>query len=152
MKLATLVYVKNGGKILMLHRNKKENDIHAGKYNGLGGKFEPGETPEGCASRELLEESGLIAEELDLRGFITFPNFARGEDWYVFVFVVNKFSGQLIDSPEGALEWIDEDQISKLNLWGGDYIFLPWLSRQERFSACFKYENGKLESHSVCFY
>ena len=152
MKLATLCYVKNGNEILLLHRNKKENDIHAGKYNGLGGKFEPGETPEACARREILEESGLIAEELDLRGFITFPNFARGEDWYVFVFMINRFSGELIDSPEGTLEWVEMSDIPKQNFWEGDYIFLPWLFRPERFSACFDYEAGKLVDHSVYFY
>ncbi|MFZ5949308.1 MAG: NUDIX hydrolase [Candidatus Rifleibacteriota bacterium] len=152
MKLATLCYVKDGSRYLLLHRNKKENDIHAGKYNGLGGKFEPGETPEACARREIFEESGLVVENLDLRGFITFPNFARGEDWYVFVFVITKFSGNLIDSPEGTLEWVEEADIKRLNFWEGDYIFLPWLSKPERFSACFNYAAGKLTSHHVCFY
>ena len=43
----------------LAHRNKKANDIHEGKWNGLGGKFEAGETPEECVVREVLEESGL---------------------------------------------------------------------------------------------
>jgi len=48
MKLATLCYVqdKKTNSTLMLHRVKKENDYHRGKWNGLGGKFEPGESPE----------------------------------------------------------------------------------------------------------
>jgi len=33
--------------------DKKPNDIHEGKWNGLGGKFEAGETPEECGSGEL---------------------------------------------------------------------------------------------------
>ena len=53
MKLATLCYLKRDGKTLMLYRNKKENDTHEGKWNGLGGKFEQGETPEACAIREM---------------------------------------------------------------------------------------------------
>jgi 8-oxo-dGTP diphosphatase len=40
MKLATLCYIRHNGKTLMLHRIKKENDMHKGKWNGLGGKFE----------------------------------------------------------------------------------------------------------------
>lgn len=36
MKLATLCYVKHNGHTLMLHRVKKQNDMHAGKWNGLG--------------------------------------------------------------------------------------------------------------------
>ncbi|MCK7526389.1 MAG: NUDIX domain-containing protein [Ignavibacteriales bacterium] len=43
----------------MLHRVKKENDYHEGKWNGLGGKFEQGESPEECAVREIEEECGL---------------------------------------------------------------------------------------------
>jgi 8-oxo-dGTP diphosphatase len=152
LKLATLCYIRNDNKILLLHRNKKENDIHAGKYNGLGGKFEQGETPEACARREIFEESGLVAESLDLRGFITFPKFARGEDWYVFIFVIDKVSGELIDSPEGTLEWVEESKLGSLNFWEGDRIFMPWLFEQKRFSACFVYESGKLADYSVHFY
>jgi len=37
----------------MVYRNKKVNDIHEGKWNGLGGKFEEGETPEECVIREI---------------------------------------------------------------------------------------------------
>ena len=59
MKLATLCYVRRGGKTFMMHRIKKQHDMHAGKWNGLGGKLEPGETPEECAVREVHEESGL---------------------------------------------------------------------------------------------
>ena len=45
MKLATLCYVQRDGQTLMLHRVKKANDMHQGKWNGLGGKLEAGETP-----------------------------------------------------------------------------------------------------------
>ncbi|MCF7797724.1 MAG: NUDIX domain-containing protein [Lentisphaeria bacterium] len=70
--LATLVYVQDGEKTLMLHRVKKENDYHAGKWNGLGGKFEPGESPEACAIREVAEESGLQIKNPELCGHILF--------------------------------------------------------------------------------
>ena len=59
MQLATLCYIKKNQKTLMLHRIKKQNDIHEGKWNGLGGKFEFGETPEECVIREVKEESGI---------------------------------------------------------------------------------------------
>lgn len=35
MQAATLVYVQKDDKTLMLHRVKKQNDIHEGKWNGL---------------------------------------------------------------------------------------------------------------------
>ena len=110
MKLATLCYVRKDNHTLMVHRVKKENDMHAGKWNGLGGKLEPGETPEECASREIWEESGLCVKNLVLRGIITFPGFYDEEDWYTFLFVIDDFEGDLIDSPEGTLKWIPDNE------------------------------------------
>jgi ADP-ribose pyrophosphatase len=71
MKLTTLCYIKKDGKTLMLHRTKKQNDIHGGKWNGLGGHMEQGETPEECAIREVCEESGLTIKKPLLRGILT---------------------------------------------------------------------------------
>jgi 8-oxo-dGTP diphosphatase len=70
VKLATLCYLRQAGKTLMVYRNKKPNDMYLGKRNGLGGKPEPGESPEECAVREIFEESGLHAKELILKGFL----------------------------------------------------------------------------------
>ena len=152
MKLGTLVYLKQKGKTLMLHRVKKEQDFHEGKWNGLGGKLDPGETPEACAIREVKEESGLDLKALKLRGIITFPLFDQVDDWYVYLFTGTEFSGDLIDSPEGDLEWIDNDKLLDLNLWEGDYIFLQWIEQERFFSGKFVYEEKQLVDHSVVFY
>jgi len=152
MKLATLCYLRQNGKTLMVHRIKKPNDIHEGKWNGLGGKFEPGETPEECARREIFEESGLRVKKLVLKGLLTFPLFARDEDWYAFVFVATDFEGSLIESPEGTLQWIDDSKLTDLNLWEGDRIFLPWLERPGFFSGKFVYQDGALVDHLAVFY
>lgn len=139
-------------KTLMLNRNKKPGDIHLGKWNGLGGKFEVGETPEQCVIREVKEESGLDITSPRLRGFITFPNFKEDQDWYVFVFTANKYSGELINSAEGELSWIEDSKILELPLWEGDKIFIPWLEQNKFFSACFEYKNKTLAKHNVIFY
>jgi 8-oxo-dGTP diphosphatase len=154
MQLATLCYVtdKKTNSTLMLHRVKKENDYHEGKWNGLGGKFEQGESPEECAIREIEEECGLKVKSVKMRGFITFPMFDGKEDWYVFLFTADEFVGELIDSPEGNLAWIINDKLTELNLWEGDNIFIPWLFKDGFFSAKFNYENGKYFNHEVSFY
>jgi len=152
MKLATLVYLRKAGKTLMVLRNKKLNDVHQGKWNGLGGKFEAGETPEECAIREVYEESGLVVKKLQLKGFLTFPNFANNEDWYAFLFCATDFEGELIDSPEGELAWIDDEKVLSLPLWEGDRIFLPWLDQTGFFSAKFTYRDGKLIDYQVDHY
>jgi 8-oxo-dGTP diphosphatase len=152
MKLATLCYLRKDRHTLMIHRIKKENDMHAGKWNGLGGKLEPGETPEECAIREIQEESGLTVKSLKLRGIITFPGFSDDEDWYTFLFVVEDFEGELIDSPEGELRWVPDKELLALNLWPGDRIFIPWLGRREFFSGKFIYKDRQLVEHGVVFY
>jgi 8-oxo-dGTP diphosphatase len=150
--LATLCYVRHNGQTLMIHRVKKANDMHEGKYNGLGGKFEPGETPEQCAIREVEEESGLTMIEPCLKGLIDFPKFDGVNDWYVFIFTADKFTGDPIESNEGYLEWIDNDKLFDLNLWDGDKIFIKWLDNDGFFSAKFIYEAGEFKGHAVTFY
>lgn len=152
LKLATLCYVRRGEQTLMIHRIKKANDMHQGRWNGLGGKLDPGETPEECARREICEESGLSVGELSLKGFLTFPGFANDDDWYAFVFIATGCHGELIDPEEGNLAWIENSQLLSLNLWDGDRLFIPWLDRPGFFSAKFVYKDSQLVSHEVAFY
>lgn len=154
MKLvaATLCYLRTGGKTLMLHRNKKEGDVHRGKWNGLGGKLESGETPEECVVREVREESGLTVRSPRLRGILTFPAFKSGEDWLVFVYTAEGYAGSLGPCPEGDLEWVPDAKIAGLPLWEGDRVFLPWLEQEKFFSGKFVYRDGRLASHEETFY
>ncbi len=152
LRLATLCYVQRPGQTLMLHRVKRENDYHQGKWNGLGGKFEPGESPEECVVREVYEESGLLCRDPLLRGQITFPNFDGEADWYVWLFVAPHWKGKLIDSPEGRLAWIDNDKLAALNLWPGDRLFIPWIFEERFFSAKFLYQDGDFQGYEATFY
>lgn len=155
MKLATINYIDNGRQFLLLHRNKKTNDIHEGKYISVGGKFELGETPEECAIREIYEETGLVVNKLDLKGIITYPHFDKtGEDWYCFVYRVSDYIGELKTvCDEGTLVWVDYNQILSYPTWEGDYIHLKWiLEERGMFSAKFIYQEEKLQEYDVVFY
>jgi 8-oxo-dGTP diphosphatase len=152
MILATLCYIKHDGHTLMVYRNKKPNDMHEGKWNGLGGKFEPGESPEECVIREVWEESGLEIRNPKMHGLLMFPSF-KGDDWYVFVFTAKKFSGELMtSSPEGKLEWISDEELTSLNLWESDQIFFPWLEDERFFSAKFIYDNDEMQTYEMTFH
>jgi 8-oxo-dGTP diphosphatase len=151
MILATLCYVRSHGRTLMVHRNRKPGDIHSGKWNGLGGKFEAGESPEECVRREVLEESGLEIENPRLRGLLTFPGF-KGNDWTVFVYTAGEFRGELIDSPEGDLRWVPDDELEALPLWPSDPIFFAWMRAQRFFSAKFVYAGDEMLEYQVTFH
>lgn len=153
MKLATLIYIEKDGKVLMMFRDKKENDMHKRKYNGIGGKFESGESPEECMIRETKEETGLIPTKYRLAGISTYPKFFEDEDWYVFIYHVLEFTGELIESYEGILEWIPIESLFNLNMWEDNKIFLDWLVQEKFFSSKFNYKNKKLDSsYKVSFY
>jgi len=150
MKLGTLCYIEKDSKYLLLHRTKKKNDMHQGKYVGLGGKFEPGESPEECVTREVYEESGLRVKSPRLRSIMTFPGFANDEDWYVFLFTVTDFAGEIQPCPEGGLVWVEKSVIQALPMHDGDYIFIKWLDEYTNvFSAKFNYKDGKLQDYSL---
>lgn len=153
VKLATICYLDNGKELLMLHRNKKANDVHHGKWISVGGKLEAGETPEECAIREIKEETGLDVRLPQMIGVITFPEFTPGHDWYCYVFRVTEFSGDLVECDEGTLEWVPYDQVPLKPTWEGDLQLTKWvLEHRPFFSAKFSYQNQHLTDQSVVFY
>ena len=153
VKLATICYVDNGKEFLLLHRNKKPNDVHAGKWIGVGGNLEKGETPQECAVREILEETGLRVNKPVLKGIITFPDFTPDNDWYTYVFKVTEFEGDLIDCDEGTLEWVSYEEILSKPTWEGDHTFLSWILEDKPFfSAKFSYKGEKLVESHVDYY
>ncbi len=153
MKLSVLCYVLKEDEVLMLHRNKRDEDYHKGRWNGLGGKFEAGESPEACLIREVFEESGLRLLRWDYQGLITFPNFDGKDDWYTFIYTADSFEGDIKECDEGSLSWIPREKITSLNLWDGDRVFLDWIfNKKEHFSAVFYYEDGQYIKNEVTFY
>lgn len=150
MKNTTLCYIEKDGKYLMLHRVKKSNDINKDKWVGIGGKFEQRETPFECARREIIEETGLVVDNLNYRGIVTFVSDKYGTE-YMHLFHSCSFSGELkTECDEGTLEWVEIDKITKLPLWEGDKIFLDLLRKDVPFfSLKLEYVGEKLVSHKT---
>lgn len=145
----TLIYIEHEGKYLMLHRVKKKHDINHDKWIGVGGKCEENESPEECAIREAYEETGLTLLEPEYRGIVTFVcNQYEGE--YMHIFKATRFTGELIDSPEGDLRWVDKREVPNLFTWEGDRIFLEKIAEPSPFfSLKLTYHGDKLVE-SVC--
>lgn len=131
MLQTTLCYLDIGDRTLMLHRVKKKNDVNHDKWIGVGGKFEPGESPEECMLREFREETGLTLTKWAYRGIVTFVS----EDWceYMHLFTATGFEGTLRECDEGTLEWVPDGQVERLPIWAGDRIFLRLLRERETF-------------------
>ena len=152
--LATLGYIlsPDGSEVLMIHRNKRPDDLHFGKYNGLGGRLEANEDIVNGMKREIREESGLVAERIVLRGTISWPGFGKkDEDWFGFIFRIESWHGEAsTGNHEGTLEWVPLTSLSKLSLWPSDHHFLPMVFDDDPrpFHGYMPYRNGEMVSWS----
>ena len=153
MKMTTLCYIEKEGKYLMLHRVKKHHDINAGKWIGVGGHVENGETPEECLLREVKEETGLVLTAYRLRGLGTFLSDVC-EPELMCVFTADAFDGEMIECDEGELAWVEKSDVLALPTWEGDRVFLErLLSGDERFfSIKLRYEGDKLVEKKITDY
>lgn len=155
--LATLGYVMSPDRrrVLMILRNARPDDAHAGKYNGLGGKLDPGEDIITGLCREVREEAGLECDDLILRGTISWPGFGKhGEDWFGFVFRIDRWHGEpLASNHEGSLSWVEVDRVLDLPLWEGDRHFLPLVLGDDprQFHGVMPYRDGRPLSWTVRF-
>ena len=123
---STLCYITRGNDVLMLHRVKKKNDLNKDKWIGIGGKFEPEETPDECLLREAREETGLELTSWRLRGVVTFLS-DRWEGEYMYLFTADGFAGELKECDEGDLQWVSREFLNELPKWEGDQLFLDLL-------------------------
>ena len=144
--LTTLCYLEKDNKYLMLHRNKKEIDINKGKWLGVGGKLENGETPEECLRREVREETGYELRNFKFRGIVTFifEKFGKEIAEYMHLFSAKNVAGEPIECNEGVFEWVYKNKVYDLSLWEGDKIFLKLLeNRSDFFSLKLVYDSDE---------
>lgn len=147
--VATLGYIMSPDRkqTLLVHRNRRLDDQHLGKYNGLGGKMLPGEDIYQCILREIQEEANIVCDEVVLRGTINWTGFGpNGENWFGFIFRVDSFTGIPNSSnEEGDLAWVDVENIMELPMWEGDKYFLPLVfdADPKVFHGFMPYENAR---------
>jgi len=105
----TLVFIRDGDRYLLIHKKKKDS-FGFGKLNGVGGHIEKGEDPYGSALREILEETGLKVDHLNLSA-ILFIDTNDSPGIEVFLFGAEFAGGELRHSDEGNLVWMTLDEI-----------------------------------------
>ena len=152
MKNTTLCYIEEEGAYLVLHRIKKVNDENKDKWIGIGGKFEPAESPFDCVRRECAEEVGAVPRNLRYRGVITFVSDLYGTEYMHLFHAKDESFIPTAECSEGELCWVKKNDIPGLNIWQGDKIFLNLLLTEDRFfSLKLIYRGDVLTDHVIEF-
>lgn len=108
----TICFCRCRDDVLLLHRNRPPNQD---RWNGLGGKLEPGEDPLACVYREVAEEAGIDlarASEVRFAGLVTWPagcdSTGPSTGMYAFVATLPDSWETWVgvrETPEGRLAW-----------------------------------------------
>jgi len=102
-KVGVAVMIINDSKMLL---GKRKNAHGQGAWAPPGGHLEFGETLEECAQRELLEETGLIAESIKKLWFTNDIHLQENKHYITIFMVVDKFSGEVKNlEPEKCEGW-----------------------------------------------
>src|SRR5512143_1582242 len=109
-----LCFVTSGPEVLLL-RGAPGKRLWAGKFNGLGGHVERGETVHAAARREIREEAGVEVSRLRLRGVITVET-GEAAGIGLYVFTAEAASPSVVPSDEGTLHWVKPGEWVALDL------------------------------------
>ena len=135
---ATLCHIVHNRRLLLKMANA---GISKGKWNGPGGKLEPGETPIQNVVREVMEETSLRIINPSYLGKVEFfMNGRNSLDYVVHVFLVRRFYGNPKSSEEGHVRWFDIKGIPYTRMWDDDRYWLPLLLNGVKFDARFSYD------------
>ena len=108
VELTTLCLIHKGNQYLLQDRVKKDWK----GYTLPGGHIEPGESIVEATIREMQEETGLIIHNPRLCGVKQFP--IEGGRYLVFLFETEEFEGELVSSEEGAMHWVNAEELDSV--------------------------------------
>lgn len=145
MKHVTLVFLRRENELLLAMKKRGHG---VGKWNGTGGKLEPGETPLQAAIRETQEEIGVTPVLPELVGelhFLDLPDV----DHYCHIFVATKWEGEPEESEEMRPQWFTLDSIPYSDMWPDDKLWLPLLLDGKKFKGDITVEDNVVREQSI---
>lgn len=133
-KQLTLTIIHQNPKVLL---GMKKRGFGAGRWNGFGGKVSQTETIEEAARRELREEVGVEANNMEKVGIIDFEFNGNSEILEVHIFKVVSFSGEPSESEEMKPQWWHINEIPFKEMWPDDTCWVPLFLDGKKFKGKF---------------
>ena len=135
----TLCLLKKDNRILLA---MKKRGFGEGKYNGVGGKIENGETPEEAMIRETKEEILVTPTKYEKVGIIEFDEFYKGQKEKVMfhLYVASEWQGEPTESDEMKPEWFDIQSIPYDKMFPDDKYWLPLILEGRKIKAYFDFD------------
>ncbi|OGF25192.1 hypothetical protein A2303_02210 [Candidatus Falkowbacteria bacterium RIFOXYB2_FULL_47_14] len=145
LRNATLVFLikRSGDKIDRVCLAMKKRGFGVNRWNGVGGKLNPGESIEEAAVRETEEEIGVRVRDLDKRAILEFC-FPHNPDWdqAVHVFFAEKWEGEPSESEEMRPEWFEVSELPFSEMWPDDEFWVPAVMNGKLVKAVFRFGEG----------
>ena len=145
----TLCLLKKDNKILLA---MKKRGFGEGKYNGVGGKLEEGETPEQAMIRETKEEILVTPTKYEKVGFLEFDEYYKGKKGRIafHLYIATEWIGEPSESDEMIPKWFDINEIPYDNMFPDDKYWLPYILDGKKIKAYFDFdEEWNLISKSI---
>jgi mutator protein MutT len=148
-KVCTLIFLRKDGQILLA---MKKRGFGSNRYNGIGGKIEPGETIEQALIRETEEEILVTPIHFWKVARHDFLQENGEKPWHmiVHVYFCDKWQGTPTETEEMAPEWFAESDIPYDNMWSDDEFWLPQVLAGEKNEGVFHFnDSDELLSYNV---
>ena len=135
----TLLLLRRDDQILLA---KKKRGFGKGKYNGVGGKLDPGETPEQAMIRECQEEIEVTPTEYEKMGEMEFIELYNGEaeNLIFHLYVGTTWEGEPTETEEMKPEWFNIDAIPYDQMFEGDQYWLPSILEGKKIKGYFEFD------------
>ena len=122
----------------------KKRGFGSDRYNGIGGKIEPGETIEQALVRECQEEIEVTPTKFHKVAEHDFTQKDGEKPWrmYVHAYICTEWQGEPTETEEMAPEWFDVADIPYDRMWQDDVLWLPMVLEGKNLFCQFTFDEA----------